>query len=97
MGGHILGEENMTKAQRCPLCGNGSQELYGEKYRCFSPSCYLGGSGMLLETWNRIRIAPDDKEVPSWQDETDFNDFHCVEEEWMNPQYPREAENEQDK
>ena len=52
---------------------------------------------MLLETWNRIRIAPDDKEVPSWQDETDFNDFHCVEEEWMNPQYPREAENEQDK
>lgn len=93
------------KIQNCPLCGSEpllgkySSNPGGTKYAsCSNEDCEMWIVPMILpDLWNRIRIAPDDKEVKLYEHKIGSVPVEApVLGDWMNPNYPKEAENECD-
>ena len=91
----------MDKAQDCRLCGSRAKIIpnYGAMNQvsqdsptyCTNEECIFHCSGydapflMDLKDWNRMRFAPDDKNVEITNKyDTDIRD-------WMNPRYPDET------
>ena len=83
------------KIQNCPLCGR-EANISDDKRRdgvyvgCIDGWCDLT-EFVKLETWNRIRIAPDDKKVRA-TNLYDKNLYDTDLKDWMNPQYPKPDE-----
>jgi len=79
------------KAQNCPLCGLKAKMIKEWKNTCRCPgtNCYLAIIRYPIDTWNRIRIAPDDKEV-----EDNDGDYYLGgmtdAEDWMNPKFEKQ-------
>lgn len=84
------------KIQNCPLCQSVAENIYDKFAKCstgWPKACsFANGGGMLIEDWNRIRIAPDDGKLSRY-DLTKGN-FQCDEnaifsefKDWMNPRY----------
>ena len=80
------------KIQNCPMCG-GEANTYNldQGYaRCDNLDCFLYNASCFVETWNRIRIAPDDKTVRHWDEDDHAKKGYIY--DWMNPNYRKEQE-----
>ena len=81
------------QVQNCPLCGS-KEYTYGKEHaRCsgnLDHFCVFTIGRFTTELWNRIRIAPDDKEVII--DYGVDQDLCTERKDWMNPNYQKEQE-----
>lgn len=95
------------KAQNCPLCGNKAEWKTENFLGCSDKknkmyNCSFSYAQFSEVVWNKIRIAPDGKDVMTFpvreKDCLYINDTPKAvwEANWMNPHYPREATNEID-
>ena len=88
-----------AKAQNCPSC---KKEPYTKNIfvRCENKKCLMKTlDWFVIDFWNRIRIAPDDRNVMCMAMDAEYGNFYEHDErfeegwlvekaDWMNPRYP---------
>ena len=101
-------KNNIGIIANCPLCGSEatlmkySSDPEGTKYvSCSNEDCEMWIVPMILpDLWNRLRIAPDDKDVAIHAQKVSYFHLNPIPKDrvffkkWMNPNYPKEASND---